>query len=181
MYCFNCGKDITIEDDFCPKCGTNQRIELKVDDQLGNPTEKSITSLFNEMSTTKKTWSIAGVVLVVLLLLSALGGGSSGLNVFGNGALNQPAANFIIPGDASVTLQQVWGVELNGSNGPITLKDMADQAFDYASYSAGGGITKSDVEIAFQPGNSMYSFFNRLLISQEAIDAVKEQWISRAD
>jgi hypothetical protein len=102
------------------------------------------------------------------------------LNIFGNGALNQPAVNYILPGDASITLQQVWGVELNGSSGPVTLRDMADQAFDYNSYVVGGGITKSDVEIAFQPGNSMYTYFNRLLSSQQAIDAVKEQWLSRA-
>ena len=181
MYCYNCGKNTSVDDEFCPKCGVTQKIDLKVDDYLEDSTGNFITTVISQMSTTKKAWSIAGVVLVFLLLLSAVGGGSSGLNIFGNRALSQPAVNYILPGDASVTLQQVWGVELNGSNGPVSLREMADQAFDYTSYSVGGGITKSDVEIAFQPGNSMYTFFNRLLSSQQAIDAVKEHWISRAE
>ena len=181
MYCYNCGKNTSVEDEFCPKCGATQKIDLKVDDYLEDSTGNSITTVISQMSATKKAWSLAGVGLVLFLLLSAVGGGSSGLNLFGNRALSQPAVNYILPGDASITLQQVWGVELNGSNGPVSLRDMADQAFDYTSYSVGGGITKSDVEIAFQPGNSMYTFFNRLLSSQQAIDAVKEHWISRAE
>jgi hypothetical protein len=181
MFCYQCGKNTAVEDEFCPKCGANQKIDLSAENQLRTPTENSISTVISEMSPTKKAWSIAGILLIILLLFSALGGGGSGLNIFGNGALNQPAVDFIMPGDASITLQQVWGVELNGSSGPVTLRDMADQAFDYNSYVVGGGITKSDVEIAFQPGNSMHSFFNRLLNSQQAIDAVKEQWLSRAE
>jgi hypothetical protein len=181
MYCYNCGENTSAQDQFCPKCGADQEIDLKLEDDFGVVAENSISTRFSELSPTKKAWSIAGALLIILLLFSALGGGNSGLNIFGNSALSQPAANYIMPGDAAITLQQVWGVELNGSGGPVTLRDMADQAFDYNSYVVGGGITKSDVEIAFQPGNSMYSFFNRLLNSQQAIDAVKEQWLSRAE
>lgn len=181
MFCYNCGKKSSADDEFCSKCGANQEIKLKVEDDFGVEAEDSISSKFSEFSPTRKAWSIAGALLLILLLFSVLGGGNSGLNIFGNSTLSQPAANYILPGNASITLQQVWGVELNGSGGPVTLRDMADQAFDYNSYVVGGGITKSDVEIAFQPGNSMYTFFNRLLSSQQAIDAVKEQWLSRAE
>lgn len=181
MFCYKCGHNLEESVEYCPKCWVYQKVNLSADDRPGATGDNSVLSMFGELSATKKAWSIAGFILAVVLLLSSIGGGSSVLNIFGNSTLNQSAANYILPGEASVTLQQVWGVELNGPNGPVSLRDMANQAFDYISYSAGGGITKSDVEIAFQPGNSMYSFFNRLLSSQKAIDAVKEQWISRSD
>lgn len=167
--------------EYCPKCGANQRVDLEIGPEKEQSKETAPLSPSKGMSTSQKMWSLVGALLLVVILFAAGSGSNSSFNVFGNGTLSQPAVNYILPGDASITLQQVWGVELNGSNGPVTLRDMADQAFDYTSYTVGGGITKSDVEIAFQPGNSMYAFFNRLLSSQEAIDAVKEQWISRAN
>jgi hypothetical protein len=180
MYCFKCGLKLEETAEFCSKCGVRQQNELSIDDLSSSDDERSIVSIFRAFSTTQKAWSIAGAILIALILISGISGGNSGLNIFGNGTLNRPAVDFVMPGDASVTLQQVWGVQLNTANGPVSLREMADQAFDYTSSSVGGGITKSQVEIAFQPGNSMYSFFNRLLSSQDAIDAVRKRWVSLA-
>lgn len=181
MYCYNCGQFINSSDEYCSKCGANQRVNLLEDSQNRAIPGKTASMIFNEMSTAQKTWSIVGIVVAILVALASLSGGNSSFNLLGNGALNEPAVNYIIPGEASQTLQQIWGVELNSSSGPITLKEMADQAFYYTSRSVGGNITKSEVEIAFQPGNSMYTFFNRLLNSNDAIDAVKSRWVSLAD
>jgi ribosomal protein L37E len=181
MECSECGADLFDKQKFCSGCG----IEIEwPENPLPTFTEsqeiKSESSLVSQETTTNSKWKVAAKVAGVLLLIYLFAGGS-GLSIFGNGALNRPAVDYIITGEASQTLQQVWGVDLNTSTGPVTLQDMADQAFAYTSRSVGGGLTKSEVEIAFQPGNSMHSFFNRLLNSQDAIDAVRKRWISLAN
>jgi len=180
MFCFKCGHNLTDSAEYCSKCGIYQSTNLNIDDNLQSSERKKLKSTFNELSSTQKALSVTGIIFIALILILAVSGGNSALNIFGNGVLNRPAVDYIMPGEASQTLQQVWGVDLNTSSGPVTLEDMADQAFNYTSRSVGGGITKSEVEIAFQPGNSMYSFFNRLLSSQDAVDAVRKRWISLA-
>ena len=180
MFCFKCGQNLAVSAEYCSKCGVYQIVDLVIDDKSEIADEMKPKSLFNTLSSTQKALSVTGIIFILLILISAVSGGNSALNIFGNGALNRPAVDYIMPGEASQTLQQVWGVDLNTSSGPVTLQEMADQAFNYTSRSVGGGITKSEVEIAFQPGNSMYSFFNRLLNSQDAIDAVRDRWISLA-
>jgi len=180
MFCFKCGHNLADSAEYCSKCGIYQSTNLNIDDNLQSSERKKLKSTFNELSSTQKALSVTGIIFIALILILAVSGGNSALNIFGNGVLNRPAVDYIMSGEASQTLQQVWGVDLNTSSGPVTLEDMADQAFNYTSRSVGGGITKSEVEIAFQPGNSMYSFFNRLLSSQDAVDAVRKRWISLA-
>ena len=91
--------------------------------------------------------------------------------------LNQPAANFFLPGSALVTLQQVWGVKINSASGPKTFRDVADEIYLYLCRSVGGKVTQSDLEIGFQYGNSMQSFFSRLIDNVWAYQAMKDRLI----
>jgi hypothetical protein len=91
--------------------------------------------------------------------------------------LNQPAANFLIPGTALVTLQQVWGVNINSASGPKTLGQVADEIYLYLCRTVGGKVTQSDLEIGFQYGNSMQSFFSRLIDNVWAYQAMKDRLI----
>ena len=86
-------------------------------------------------------------------------------------------------GDALTTLINVWGVDLNGGDGvPRSLGTVVDSAFRYLSTQATGSgpLTKDDIEIAFQPGNSMHSFFSRLVIDQATFNAIKKRMIDNA-
>jgi hypothetical protein len=91
--------------------------------------------------------------------------------------LNQPAANFFIPGSALVTLQQVWGINVNSASGPKTFRQVADEIYLYLCRSVGGKVTQSDLEIGFQYGNSMQSFFSRLIDNVWAYQAMKDRLI----
>jgi hypothetical protein len=91
--------------------------------------------------------------------------------------LNQPAANFFLPGSALVTLQQVWGVKINSTSGPKTFRAVADEIYLYLCRSVGGKVTQSDLEIGFQYGNSMQSFFSRLIDNVWAYQAMKDRLI----
>lgn len=92
---------------------------------------------------------------------------------------DQDAANFISPGDAAITLSQVWGVNLNDENGPISLGDLADATFLYSLRTV-SNPNPDDIKIAFQPGNSMHSFFTRLLNDERALLAIEQRWIELA-
>ena len=92
---------------------------------------------------------------------------------------DQDAANFISPGEAAITLSQVWGINLNDENGPISLGDLADATFLYTLRTV-SNPNPDDINIAFQPGNSMYSFFTRLLNDERALIAIKQRWIELA-
>jgi hypothetical protein len=91
--------------------------------------------------------------------------------------LNQPAANFFLPGNALVTLQQVWGVKINSASGPKTFRQVADEIYLYLCRSVGRKVTQSDLEIGFQYGNSMQSFFSRLIDNVWAYQAMKDRLI----
>jgi hypothetical protein len=91
--------------------------------------------------------------------------------------LDQPAANFFIPGSALVTLQQVWGINVNSASGPKTFRQVADEIYLYLCRSVGGKVTQSDLEISFQYGNSMQSFFSRLIDNVWAYQAMKDRLI----
>ena len=95
--------------------------------------------------------------------------------------LNQPAANFFLPGSALVTLQQVWGVKINSASGPKTFRAVADEIYLYLCRSVGGKVTQSDLEIGFQYGNSMQSFFSRLIDNVWAYQAMKDRLIYNAN
>ena len=95
--------------------------------------------------------------------------------------LNQPAADYFIPGSALVTLQQVWGVRLNGASGPKTFGQVADEIYIYLSRSVGGNLSANDLEISFQFGNSMQVFFSRLIDNVWAYQAMKDRLIFNAN
>ena len=101
-----------------------------------------------------------------------MGGGSS--------ILDESAADFFNPGSALVTLNQVWRISLNGSNGPKTLREVTDEIYLYLGRALGGRANEQDITVGFQPGNSMYTFFNRLVNDGDAYEAIKERLIYNA-
>lgn len=193
IMCNKCEADISHGQKFCGNCGVkidwlgstgsedNAVPRLKVSRNVEIQGTRLNGATLNENSSTRSVWGIVGIVLAVLFIIIYFGGGNSSSNILGSNALSKPAVEYIVPGEAAQTLQQVWGVELNDADGPVSLLEMADQAFSYISGSVGGGVTKSDVEISFQPGNSMHTFFNRLLNSSNAVKAVKERWLALAE
>lgn len=98
-----------------------------------------------------------------------------------NSILDQPAANFFITGTSLATLQQVWGININGSSGPKTLGQVADEIYVYLCRSVGRNVTASELEIGFQTGNSMQSFFSRLIDNVWAYQAMKDRLIYNAN
>jgi hypothetical protein len=95
--------------------------------------------------------------------------------------LDKPAADFFVPGTALVTLQQVWGIRLNNDNGPKSLRLVTDEMYKYLCRSIGDKVSQSDLEISFQPGNSMNSFFSRLILNTEVYQVVKNRLIYNAN
>jgi hypothetical protein len=95
--------------------------------------------------------------------------------------LDKPAANFFVPGTALVTLQQVWGISLNDANGPKNLRNVTDEIYLYLCRSVGRKVSQTDLEISFQPGNSMYSFFTRLIDNVAVYQVVKNRLIFNAN
>jgi len=95
--------------------------------------------------------------------------------------LDEQAAQFFAPGDALITLTQVWGIKLNDESGPRILRDVIDDIYFYLSSVTPGGDTKESISIAFQPGNSLNSFFSRLVSDEEAYDAIVRRLIKLAN
>lgn len=91
--------------------------------------------------------------------------------------LNQSAANFFIPGTSLITLQNVWGIKLNDAYGPKTFRQVADEIYIYLTRSIGHRPSQSELEISFQYGNSMQSFFSRLIDNTFAFQAMKDRLI----
>lgn len=86
--------------------------------------------------------------------------------------LDRPAAQNFNSGEALITLTQIYGIQLSDDNGPRTLRDVTDDYFDYLTLIAPRTITKESIDISFQPGGALYSYFSRLLNNTEAFDAV---------
>jgi hypothetical protein len=105
---------------------------------------------------------------------------SSTVFQFENKLLNEPAASLFIPGGALVTLQSVWGIKLNDQFGPKTLWQVTDEIYVYLCRAAGSKLTQTDLEISFQNGNSMQSFFSRLTTDTFVYQAIKERLIFNA-
>ena len=182
MYCYYCGERDSFENMICQKCFSIQRDDLVIPvSKFEMPsTFADSKKAFNNLSTLQKI-----VIVLALLLIGTRFLGSGGVIgssfIFGNSVLSEPAVKYVVPGDAEVTLIQIWGVSLNNSNGAISMKDLADKTFSYVSSSVGRKISKNEVDVGFQPGNSMHSFFNRLLSTRDAINAVHERWLQLAN
>ncbi len=98
----------------------------------------------------------------------------------GGSILDQPAADFFNPGSALVTLNQVWRISLNGANGPKSLREVTDEIYLYLGRALGRRANEQDITVGFQPGNSMYTFFNRLVNDVDAYESIKERLIYNA-
>ena len=94
--------------------------------------------------------------------------------------LDKPAANYFVPGTSLVTLQQVWGISLNNDSGPKSLRLVTDEIYQYLCRSIGDKVTEDDLGISFQPGNSMYSFFSRLIDNASVYEVIKNRLIYNA-
>lgn len=101
-----------------------------------------------------------------------MGGGSS--------IMDQPAADFFNSGSALVTLNQVWRISLNGTNGPKSLGEVTDEIYLYLGRALGRRANEQDITVGFQPGNSMFTFFNRLVNDRDAYESIKERLIYNA-
>lgn len=90
-----------------------------------------------------------------------------------------PAANYFVTGSGLITLQQVWGVQINGTNGPKSIYQVSKEIYVYLNRQLGGNLTENDLLISFQPGNSMYSFFSRLVNSNESFQLMKDLLVAQ--
>lgn len=90
-----------------------------------------------------------------------------------------PAANYFVTGSGLITLQQVWGVQINGTNGPKSIYQVSKEIYVYLNRQVGGNLTENDLLISFQPGNSMYSFFSRLVNSNESFQLMKDLLVAQ--
>jgi hypothetical protein len=113
-------------------------------------------------------WFATGAVSQAFLS----GLGSAGINV-GSPVMNQSAQSVMSPSGINSTIG-TWGISLSDSSGPRSLGDVVEDMWYYlnANASGSGDITKEDMEIALQPGNSVYNILQRLFVDQQTIDAV---------
>jgi len=92
---------------------------------------------------------------------------------------DQPAQEYLLASGIN-SLLAVWGIPLSDEDGPRTLGAVSDDILDYLNANAAGSgdLTKADLLLALQPGNSLNSMVYRLFDNQEVIDAVVERWLS---
>ena len=92
---------------------------------------------------------------------------------------DQPAQKYLLASGIN-SLLAVWGIPLSDENGPRTLGAVSDDILYYLNANAAGSgdLTKADLLVALQPGNSLNSMVYRLFDNQEVIDAVVERWLS---
>jgi hypothetical protein len=92
---------------------------------------------------------------------------------------DQPAQKYLLASGIN-SLLAVWGIPLSDENGPRTLGAVSDDILYYLNANAAGSgdLTKADLLVALQPGNSLNSMVYRLFDDQEVIDAVVERWLS---
>jgi len=92
---------------------------------------------------------------------------------------DQPAQEYLLASGIN-SLLAVWGIPLSDEDGPRTLGAVSDDILDYLNANAAGSgdLTKADLLVALQPGNSLNSMVYRLFDNQEVIDAVVERWLS---
>ena len=97
---------------------------------------------------------------------------------FGSSVMNQPAQSVMSPSGINSTIA-TWGISLNDSSGPRSLGDVVEDMWNYlnANASGSGDITKNDMEIALQPGNSVYNILQTLFVDQQTIDDVAARLI----
>lgn len=125
--------------------------------------------------------------LLLIAVIAVTSSGDQSSNIAGTSSGDQssnifdkPAQSYMIPSGINGTIA-IWGISLDNENGPRTLGEVSDDILNYLKASAdrsGGPVTKDDLLISLQPGNSLNSVVNRLFISADVIDAVTKRWMS---
>ena len=204
-FCTHCGFATKHAANFCPNCGKSILMKAKIEADAKQKIEdapRSIEDLRDHSSSAEnsvpktddgpdllRVTVVSTLVLILVFgVISAVS--NQGDNIDSNSTslanefsiLDEPAAKYFNTGEALTTLTQVWGIALSDESGARTLRDVTDEVFDYLQASVGGSspLTQQDIEVAFQPGNSMYSFFTRLVFDQEAYDAIFERLMANA-
>ena len=129
-------------------------------------------------------WQIATIIgVLILFMFAVLSQGSnteSGSNFSQNESsiMSQSAQSFMRPSGINSTIG-AWGLSLNTSSGPRSLEDVVEDMWYYlnANSSGSGDITKEDMNIALQPGNSVYNILQSLFLDQETIDLVAKKLV----
>jgi len=102
------------------------------------------------------------------------------LNSYYEPYLNEPASQHFTPGEALITLQQVWGIEIFGADGPGTVREVSDDIYQYLCNATEACPSQSELDVSFQPGNSLQSFFSRLTNNTFIYDAIRFQLTENA-
>ncbi len=187
--CANCGNLVPIQNKFCGSCGSGILINLE---SVANESElESMVSSepFEKVKSNRNeniivTLAIGSLFLMLVGFVSLSNESSTDTSAKQSqestteaefSILDEYAYQFVNRGEALVTLQNLWGVALSDSGGYITLRELADNSFNYLQASVGGNLTKENIRVSFQPGNTLNSFFSRLLNNPDAYFAVLER------
>jgi hypothetical protein len=143
---------------------------------------------FLEKKQVKNNWRIpalAGIVLVFVFAAmsqNSNSGYSATDQRVSDEFFDQPAQQLMNPWGINTTIGS-WGISLEDSYGPRTLGDIVQDMWYYlnANASGSGNITKEDMEIALQPGNSVYNILQTLFVDQSTIDEVSSLLIQLSE
>ena len=189
-FCVRCGYQLSATMEFCSQCGQrkfsqfdNLRPALK-NEPSNHDEDKTLDSLtdfpypYEEEASwkTSKILRVAGLLVAGFIIIT----GVSGTRFFGDSRMSQSASSQFTTGEALITLTQVWDIPLSDSNGPRTLEEVTKDIYSYLSQSVGGPLSKQDIEIAFEPGNTLDSFFSRLTIDDGVKSSIKSKLLSLA-
>lgn len=127
----------------------------------------------------KNNWRIPALAGIVLLVVfAAISQDSNWENSTNNQNassefFDQPAQELMNPWGINSTIGS-WGIYLEDSSGPRSLGNVVEDMWYYlnANATGSGDITKEDMEIALQPGNSVYNILQTLFVDQSTINEV---------
>ena len=202
--CSNCGKSIPLKNSFCGSCGSNINTKNNTDSSYIDVKSKNGSQNPEKAKVDKNGKVILGITFgfIALIMVAALGSRAdlsssstqSDTEITENSSqtnqnttqvqtsiLDEDAYKFVNTGEALVTLRNIWGISLSSSDGYISLRDLADYSFDYLQSTVSGNITKENIRVGFEPGNSLYSFFSRHLNDSDAFSAVQERMLDLAE
>ncbi len=205
LFCPKCGFTLKNVYKFCPKCGLKSELGQDFESRSQpvekmNQTEKDksnasyapirppvepkpiIPNAFSaKKGSNKLLYFIAVIFVGVLLLIGNAVIFDSKDKSPTSVALNSPAVSFFNPGEAYVTVTQVWGIPMYDGDVPRPLMNVLVDMYQYLQDSTGGSpITMEEVERAFLPGRSLHSIFNRLVSDPFIYDLIYEGFLEIA-
>jgi hypothetical protein len=194
--CGNCGKAVPIKNKFCGACGSGTLVDPDFVSQESAPHTRDEAEQFEGVKKDsagsiilKIIAGLAGLTFLFAIIPMMASEVSVEENQTAASQNSQPPANtqtsildedayqFVNSGEALVTLQNLWGISLSDASGYITLRELTDYSFDYLQRSVGGAVTKENITVGFEPGNSLNSFFSRLFNDLDAYYAVMERML----